>query len=149
MKIYLDVCCLNRPFDEPLQHRIAMEAAAISRILELIEASEITDYSSEMAGIEADLIPDSDRRRKVIALLPPGDRIIPLSDELLDSAVALTQIGFGLADAVHLSAARKLKVDFFLTVDDKLRKRAKRFAQNVAVVVSDPVSFLKELENDR
>jgi hypothetical protein len=102
-----------------------------------------------MAGIEADLIPDSDRRRKVIALLPPGDRIIPLSDELLDSAVALTQIGFGLADAVHLSAARKLKVDFFLTVDDKLRKRAKRFAQNVAVVVSDPVSFLKELENDR
>jgi len=33
MKIYLDACCLNRPFDEQSQERIRMEAEAVLIIL--------------------------------------------------------------------------------------------------------------------
>ena len=34
MKIYLDVSCLNRPFDDQTQARIRLEAEAVLLILE-------------------------------------------------------------------------------------------------------------------
>ena len=50
-KIYLDVCCLNRPFDDQTQGRIHLEAESILTILSLCEMrnwrllnSEIIEY---------------------------------------------------------------------------------------------------------
>ncbi len=37
MKIYLDVCCLNRPFDDQTQDRIHLEAETILTIMKFIE----------------------------------------------------------------------------------------------------------------
>ncbi len=37
-KIYLDVCCLNRPFDDWTQERIRFEGEAILSIMERIWA---------------------------------------------------------------------------------------------------------------
>jgi hypothetical protein len=36
MKIYLDTCCLNRPFDDQRQARIRLESEAVTLILEKI-----------------------------------------------------------------------------------------------------------------
>lgn len=33
MKVYLDVCCLNRPFDDQTQDRIRIESESILTIL--------------------------------------------------------------------------------------------------------------------
>lgn len=33
MKVYLDVCCLKRPFDDQTQPRIRMETEAVLRLL--------------------------------------------------------------------------------------------------------------------
>jgi predicted nucleic acid-binding protein len=68
-----------------------------------------------------------------------------LSDGVLDSAEELTELGFPLADAVHLAAARHFAVDVFLTVDDRLLRRARRFAGRLAVRVIDPVTLIREL----
>jgi predicted nucleic acid-binding protein len=149
MKVYLDVCCLNRPFDDPSHSRIALEASAVLTILELIESGMLTDYSSEMARVEIERNKDVDRRRRVESLLPPAERIIPLTDSLLDEAAKLESLGFGLADAAHLAAARQCRVDVFLTVDDKLLRRASRHAGAIGVKVMDPVLFLKESGHDR
>jgi hypothetical protein len=35
--IYLNVCCLNRPFDDQTQERIRLEAEAVLRILANIQ----------------------------------------------------------------------------------------------------------------
>jgi predicted nucleic acid-binding protein len=40
MKVYLDVCCLNRPFDNTTALRIAIEAAAVLNLLELIDSGQ-------------------------------------------------------------------------------------------------------------
>jgi predicted nucleic acid-binding protein len=145
MKVYLDVCCLNRPFDDLSQPRVAIEAAAVSSLLHLIDSKRVTDYSSEMARIEVERMSDADRRRKVIALFPPLQRIIPLSDDLLDAATGLIAMGFELADAVHLASARRLEIDALVTVDDKLLKRAARHSGAIGVRVVDPVTLVKEL----
>lgn len=36
-KIYLDTCCLNRPFDDQTQERIRLESEAVLAILSRIE----------------------------------------------------------------------------------------------------------------
>lgn len=38
MKIYLDMCCLKRPFDNQSQPRIAMETSAILGVLAACES---------------------------------------------------------------------------------------------------------------
>ncbi len=39
-KIYLDTCCLNRPFDDQTQERICLESEAVLAILSRIEKGE-------------------------------------------------------------------------------------------------------------
>jgi hypothetical protein len=39
-KVYLDVCCLNRPFDDQQQDRVHLEAEAVLLILKRCEAGE-------------------------------------------------------------------------------------------------------------
>ena len=58
MNIYLDVSCLNRPFDDQAQARIRREAEAITIILEQCELGDWQHVSSEMASIEIDAMPD-------------------------------------------------------------------------------------------
>jgi predicted nucleic acid-binding protein len=147
MKIYLDVCCLNRLFDDQRQPRVAVETAAVQRVLELAGRGLVTDYSSEMALVEIDRSTDRDRVRKVTSLLPPSERIISLNDSQLDFADELEAAGFSLADAVHLAAARELNIDVFLTVDDRLMRRATRIAKNVPFRVLNPVQFLQEMND--
>ncbi len=50
IKVYLDVCCLNRPFDDQTQDRIRMESEAVLMILNrclsdwILVGSEVIDY---------------------------------------------------------------------------------------------------------
>jgi hypothetical protein len=72
VRIYLDVSCLNRPFDDQNQTRIRLEAEAVTLILENCGREEWEQISSEMADIEIDAMTDSDRRARVWLLLPEG-----------------------------------------------------------------------------
>ena len=47
MKIYLDCCSLQRPFDDKSQPRIAVEAEAVLIILTMYESNQLTLISSE------------------------------------------------------------------------------------------------------
>ena len=70
MKVYLDVSCLNRPFDDQGQARIRPEAEAVTLILDECERGAWRHVSSQMAAIEIGAMPDADRRARVRLLLP-------------------------------------------------------------------------------
>jgi len=70
LKIYLDVSCLNRPFDDQRQVRIRLESEAVTMILDRFQEGGWEHVSSEMALAEATRIPEPARRDRVIALLP-------------------------------------------------------------------------------
>jgi hypothetical protein len=40
VKLYLDLCCLNRPYDEQSQARVALESQAVVLILEKVDRGE-------------------------------------------------------------------------------------------------------------
>jgi predicted nucleic acid-binding protein len=54
----------------------------------------------------------------------------------------LTKLGFGLYDSFHIACAEIGKVDVLLTTDDRLIARAKRYAKNINVTISNPVTWL-------
>lgn len=53
MKIYLDMCSIQRPLDTKTQPRIAVEAEAILGVLKLCEAEQVELMSSEYFVIRA------------------------------------------------------------------------------------------------
>ncbi len=148
MKIYLDVSCLNRPFDDQTQARVRLESEAVTLILEEIDRGRWQDVSSQMAEMEIAAISDRERRRRVQALLPNHHDRIRLTDEMFGRAEELTRLGFKPADAVHVAAAEAAATDVLLTCDDHFLRAGRRNAPRLAVAVANPLSWLQEHEND-
>lgn len=142
MRIYLDVSCLNRPFDDQRQLRVRQESAAVLRIIDVIDEGRWEQVSSRMAEIECQAMPDPARRRRVMSLLPQG--IMDLSPAVFQRARELVELGWAAADGVHVAAAETLAADVFLTCDDRLLKRCTRLAAVLHTRVANPLTWLEE-----
>jgi predicted nucleic acid-binding protein len=142
MRIYLDVSCLNRPFDDQSQGRIRLEADAVIIVLQAIDAGQHEQVSSRMAEIEIVAIPDEIRRRRVLRLLP--ERRMTLTADVFERAAELVARGLAAADAVHVAAAEAIKADVVLTCDDRLVRRCRNLANELQTQVSNPIDWLKE-----
>jgi predicted nucleic acid-binding protein len=145
--IYLDVSCLNRPFDDQTQLRIRVEAEAVRLIIEKCESGEWQQVISEMVKVEIDAISDDDRRERVRLLLPDEDPL-PLSEDVYDRAKEIQAMGVKPADAVHVAAAELLQADVFLTCDDRLCKKGIRRQSEIKVRIANPLDWLKEVADD-
>lgn len=145
MDIYLDVSCLNRPFDDQGQARIRLEAEAVTMILELCELGDWRQVSSDMARIEIDANPDAARRGRVRLLLPGPDATLKLTDGVFVRAGELQKLGFKPADSVHIAAAEALVTGVFLSCDDRLCRTARRHRTHLRVKVANPLGWLNEI----
>jgi len=149
MKIYLDVSCLNRPFDDQNQTRIRLESAAITTILENFDLKHWDSVASEMVEIEVNAIPNPFRRAQVKLLLPKTEQLAKLTEAMFERARQLEGMGFKPADAVHISAAEQTGADVFLSCDDRLLRTAHRNNKKIKVAVANPLRWLEEIENDQ
>ena len=84
MRIYLDVSCLNRPFDDPSQERVRAESEAVLAIMDRVDAGVWRHVSSAVSVIELSAMPDEIRRRRVMRLLP--ETIMPLTPPVIERA---------------------------------------------------------------
>ena len=66
--IYLDVCCLNRPFDNQAQERVRLESEAVLLILTRCQSREWLLLGSEAIDTEIAQLPDAERRERVTLL---------------------------------------------------------------------------------
>ena len=144
MKLYLDVSCLNRPYDDQRQSRVRPETEAIALIFEAFKANRWQHISSEMSEIEISKIVDEERRHRVELLLPPKAVIFELNDRVLERGGDIVRLGFGAADATHAAAAEFLKLDAFLSCDDKLCRTARRHRRALRVHVANPLEWIKD-----
>ncbi|GAX41591.1 hypothetical protein NIES4075_25880 [Tolypothrix sp. NIES-4075] len=60
--IYLDVCCLNRPFDDQTQERIRLEVEAVLRILVKFQIGDRQLLGSEAFDDELENTPEETRK---------------------------------------------------------------------------------------
>src|SRR5438067_228498 len=104
-KIYLDVCCLNRPFDDQTQDRIRLEAEAVLLILGHLEAGTWQWISSEAVQLEIEQTPDLERRTRVKLLTISAHQMVRVEQAEIDRAQQLEALGVHSFDALHLACA--------------------------------------------
>lgn len=125
MRLYLDNCCLQRPFDDQTQPRIRVETEAVFAVLATVQAGEHSLLSSEALEFEISRIPDETRRTEAVALLALATERLLLTDQVEALAINFEQRGLSAMDAIHLALASTAHADFFCTCDDRLYYRAK------------------------
>lgn len=142
MKIYLDVCCLNRPFDDQNQQRVRLESEAIMLIMAHFEDDRWQWISSEVVLDEILQTRNDARRNRLLNLNERAAKSLIVTDEDFKRGQNLAALGFGDMDALHLACAESGNVDIFLTTDDKLIRTAKRLAEQLNVLVDNPLNWL-------
>lgn len=142
MKIYLDNCCFNRPFDDQSQLRILLESEAKLRIQENIRLGTFELIWSYILDYENSQNPFRERREQIIKWRTYSDKDIEESEEVLNIASMIMKHGIKKMDSLHLACAIKANTDYFLTTDDGIIKKAK-YIKNIQIV--DPIGFIKEV----
>src|SRR6266480_3169080 len=99
-RIYLDVCCLNRAFDDQSQARVRAETEALRSIFGNVYDEKIEWISSEAVDVEIDAITDSERRSHLMTLLSLAKRSMSISDPEHQRAGELQASGFHSFDAL-------------------------------------------------
>lgn len=143
MRIYLDNCCFNRPFDNQSQLRIRLETEAKTRIQEYILTNAIELIWSYMLEHENDINPFKERRKSIEKWRQLAKIDIEENNAIIQNANEFINIGLRSKDAIHIACAIYSHCDFFLTTDDKILSKSHLVKE---ITISDPIEFIKEFE---
>ena len=152
LRIYLDTCCLSRPFDDQTQTRIRQETEVISWIIPQFDLGDWYWISSDVLVDEVEQIRDSDQRLQIKDLMTNVHQTVSIGAREILRGKQLGTLGFKEEDALHLACSESGSVDVFLTTDDKLLGKAKRDSSQLHVHVENPYTWLQEItanERDR
>ncbi|MEH1816961.1 MAG: PIN domain-containing protein [Nostoc sp.] len=144
-KIYLDACCLNRPFDDQTQSRIYLEAQAVMTILSQCQSATWKLINSSALIAELNQTPDLERLQNVKKLLGIAKIKVINSTFIEHRAAELEKLGFSSYDATHIASAERSQADVFLTTDDRLFKKAQKNSQLINILINNPVQWLAEV----
>jgi predicted nucleic acid-binding protein len=143
MRVYLDNCCFNRPFDNQSQARIRLEAEAKLEIQQQIRDGRIELAWSYVLEFENHANPFEVRRRLVAMWKSIAVVDIEETNDILQQANEISNRGLRAADALHLACAIGAKCDFFLTTDDVIVKKMQGFSH---IAVMNPTQFVVEVK---
>ena len=145
MKVYLDVCCLNRPFDDQTQDRIHLEAEAVLSIIKFVERGQWALVTSDAILYEVNKIPDPERRKKVGIMISNANEYIRLEEKILARGRQVEKLGMKALDALHVACAESGKVDIFLTTDDRLLKILHQHSNEIDIRAQNPLAWIREV----
>ncbi|NER19888.1 MAG: PIN domain-containing protein [Symploca sp. SIO1B1] len=140
--IYLDVCCLNRPFDDWRQDRIRLEGQTILDIFQRFYSGEWKLVSSEVIEAELARMVNLDKLDRIRKLLQVAETKIILTEEIEQRSQEIENLGFGLFDSFHIACAETAKIDVLLTTDDRLLKKAIKYNYLLKIELDNPVTWL-------
>ena len=144
MRIYLDNCCYNRPYDDQSQLRISLETQAKLQIQSMIREKRLELVASYVLLYENSRNPHEMRRNIILDFVKDNISFYVDTDrgeEVKSLADAIIATGIKTADAHHVACAIIGKADYFLTTDNRLLKY-----NTDRIVVLDPVTFIRQLE---
>ena len=145
MKIYLDLCAIQRPLDTPNQVRIVLEAEAVLGIITFCDIGQIELLSSEALLYEGEQSSLPIRREHTLAVLSKAKDVINITEKAKMRAENLMTFAIKPLDALHLALAETGNADYFCTCDDQLLRNAKK-VNDLMVKVVNPVDLVQEIE---
>ena len=144
LKIYLDNCCYNRPYDDQTQERIYLESEAILSILKRGELQHFEILGSPILKLEMNQMRDEDKKQKVKNLYQIIHKEIAYTKEVKKRSEEIMKLSkIRSFDSLHIASAELANADVVLTTDDKLEKMASHL--DLRVKVQNPLKFVLEV----
>ena len=125
LRVYLDNCCYNRPYDDQSQIRISLEAQAEIFIQDAIKAGSLELAASHVLLYENSKNPHEGRRRAIYEFIKQNTNVFVDVDRLNKTATIAREImstGIKDVDAAHIACAIQAGCDYFLTTDSRVLK---------------------------
>lgn len=144
MKIYLDNCCFNRPYDDQTQIRISLETQAKLYVQDLIKQKKLGLVTSYILWYENSQNPYETKRIAINRFMQQNSIEyidVEKADEIKFRAEEIMKTGVKMKDAYHVACAIYSSCDCFLTTDDRLLKYHTNEIQML-----NPVDFIRRLE---
>ena len=144
MRIYLDNCCYNRPYDDQLQMRIHLDTEAKLHIQDMVKNNELELVTSYMLDYENAKNRFWHKRQAISEFLNENEAYYVSQDrneEAIQIAEEIKKTGVKNADALHVACAILAKSNYFITTDDRLLKYR---SEKVEIVT--PGEFVRRLE---
>ena len=145
MRIYFDMCSLQRPLDDQTQLRVLVETQAVLGVLALCESGAVELIASDALVFENDANPDVVRRDYAAQAIAMATEFVSSNDQIKGKARMFVASGIKPLDALHLASAIEAQADFFCTCDDRFLKKARSLDTSPTIVVS-PLELVAEIQ---
>ncbi|MDA3800052.1 MAG: PIN domain protein [Kiritimatiellae bacterium] len=142
MRIYLDNCCFNRPYDDQLHIRIKLETEAKLRIQDDIRNGLHQLVWSYILDYENGKNPFNERSELISKWGKYAIVDISESKELLHYAKMFLKCGFKKYDSLHIACAIIGNAEYFVTTDDGILRKS-NLVEDIQLI--DPIGFIKEV----
>lgn len=144
MKIYLDNCCYNRPYDDQSQVRIQLETQAKLYIQNMIKQGRVELVTSYVLAYENGKNRFLQKRKVIEDFMNTHESYYVGEERGMEVAgIAETIMGTGVKekDALHVACAILAGCDYFITTDDRLLKY-----QPERLFLVSPYEFVRKWE---
>jgi len=145
VKIYLDLCAIQRPLDTSNQVRIVLESEAVLGIITFSDNGQVELLSSEALLYEGEQSSLPIRKEHTLAVLAKAKDVIDVTAKEKSRATDLITFGIKPLDALHMALAESGNADYFCTCDDIFLKNSKR-VKDLTVKMVNPVELVQEIE---
>ena len=143
MKIYLDNCSFNRPFDDQAQIRIRIEAEAKLYLQTLIDQGKLELVWSYILDYENMANPYEFRQLVIKKWKKKATVNIHENESVLNYAEQLVKKDLKAKDALHIASAIEAGCTYFITTDDKILNKNSTIK---SIEIISPVEMLDNLE---
>jgi predicted nucleic acid-binding protein len=141
MRIYLDNCSYNRPFDDQTQMKIRLETSAKLFIQNEIQNGVHELVWSFMNDMENNDNPYDDRRGSIQKWESVAKYNCKTSVEILETGKVIGKLKIKPKDSLNIACAIESNCDYFITTDAKLLNK------NIdGIKIVNPMDFIVETE---
>jgi len=138
VRLYLDNCCFNRPYDDQSFLKNYLESEAKIFIQKEILQKKYELAWSYMMDYEISFNPFIDRKIQILKWKNLAIVDINESKEVIRLANEIKMKNIKPKDSLHLSCAIKADCNFFITTDGKILNKT---IDNITIL--DPIDFIK------
>ncbi len=143
MRIYLDNCSFNRPFDDQSQLKVKLETEAKLSIQNDILNGKFELVWSYILEYENLQNPYQERKNAILGWKNLAKIDCDTNPEIIESANRIKKMGIKAKDALHIACAMDTKCEFFITTDIQILKKCID-----GITIINPIDFIREMESD-
>jgi predicted nucleic acid-binding protein len=143
VRLYLDNCSYNRPFDDQTQMKIRLETSAKLYIQNEIRNGVYELAWSFMNDMENNDNPYDDRRGSIQKWESLAKYNCKASAEILKMGKSIEQLKIKPKDSLNIACAIVSNCDYFITTDTKLLNKIVK-----EIKIINPMDFIVEMEEN-